>query len=65
MIERVGFGDFASFDIQCDYCEFCENFDTDGDFSQAISDAKEHGWKVIKNGSGWLHKCASCVENIL
>lgn len=62
MIERNGFGDMASFDITCNECRKEENFDTDGDFGQAIHDAKDRGWKVFKVGTQWQHKCPDCAS---
>lgn len=63
MIERNGFGEMADFDITCDKCGEESNFDTDGDFFQAIADAKRNGWKVTKQNGQWQHFCPECANN--
>jgi len=53
---------FGTFDIYCDEvgCDTSEQFDTDGDFYQAIKEAKEAGWTMKKDGNEWVHTCPNC-----
>lgn len=54
-----------SYVAECDFCS--ETFDTDRDrddgFIAAVDAIKREGWKVIKKGGDWLHKCPSCQED--
>lgn len=65
MIDTNGYGSFRTYDVHCDSCIAYENFDTAGDFIQAIKDAKDSGWKIVKDGAVWKHFCFDCSERKL
>lgn len=52
---------FGTFTIFCDMtgCSYDELFDTDGNWSAMIAEAKENGWKMQKQDDEWFHKCPS------
>lgn len=42
--------------FECDYCY--NNTEHEGDFFDALCELKLDSWKVIKEGSVWLHLCS-------
>ncbi len=50
-------------EMLCDYCgEPYSDPVRDSRFHGMIQDAKEDGWRIRKNTSGWEHTCPSCLE---
>lgn len=50
--------DNIGYDLICDNCgEIVEDFD---EFMEAVTYAKEEGWRTIKNGNDWYHLCPDC-----
>lgn len=31
-------------------------------FTDFVSEIKENGWRIRKDGDGWLHLCPCCAE---
>jgi len=60
MIERDP--DEGGFYIVCDFCSNDINIQRN-DFLLAIESLKMRGWKIIKQGSEWLHKCPTCLKD--
>lgn len=50
--------------VECDFCEFSEDIETNDDWSVLMSEMKERGWWKIKDKDTgkWDHKCPTCVE---
>ena len=59
MIERDP--DEGGFYIACDFCSNDINIQQD-DFMRAIEALKMRGWRIIKDGKNWLHKCPECQK---
>jgi hypothetical protein len=48
MIERDDF-DEDIFNVNCDFCSNTDEFNSEGDWSDLMSQMKETGWKSRKN----------------
>ena len=48
-------------EIWCDTCGHCDTIFAD-DFRDAIEEAKECGWKIVRVVDGWEHTCPECAE---
>ncbi len=56
MIERA----YGKISLICDKCEAEETPAQDSeDFDILIDDAKEAGWRIVKEGGIWMHICPS------
>jgi len=53
---------FGTFDIYCDFCDECGNYDTGGDFTEFITEAKSDGWISKKDRDVWIHYCPVCAQ---
>jgi len=50
------------YDVSCDYCDLGEeNYDTDGDWTEMIAEAKVDGWSINKVNGQWKHRCPDCT----
>jgi len=57
MIERS----YGKISLICDKCESEETKPQDSeDFDILISDAKDAGWKIVREGGEWMHICPPC-----
>jgi hypothetical protein len=45
--------------FECDHC--AETLDTDeSDFGDALAVLRDSGWKAVKEGDEWSHRCDDC-----
>lgn len=60
MIEKYGFHR----EMVCDSCHdgFGTTYSAD-DFEIMVRDAKEAGWKIVKENAWWFHYCNVCASN--
>lgn len=47
--------------VVCDFCSNDVNIQQ-YDFFRVIEALKMRGWKIIKSGMEWLHKCPECQK---
>ncbi len=48
--------------FNCDKCpEIVETGEED--FQEAFAGAKSEGWRAVKIGNEWEHRCPTCVED--
>lgn len=59
MLERDGYNGPIAY--HCDLCSESEETHCT-DFASAWAKAKMHGWRALKKGEEWQHKCPSCAE---
>lgn len=55
--------ELGELEIWCDTCGYCDTIFA-GDFRDAIEEAKERGWKIVRVAGGWKHTCSECNHNI-
>ena len=60
MIERDY--DEGGYYVVCDFCSNEINIQQ-SEFMRAIEALKMRGWKIIKAGDEWLHKCPVCQKD--
>ena len=51
------------FEVSCDFCEYCKEYETEFGWNDLLDQMKEDGWKSIKVKDEWENKCITCVEN--
>lgn len=64
MIERSS-AVAGAFIIHCDFCSAVEEFETNFDWSEMISQAKDAGWRFFKEDSEWKSKCPDCMDDFI
>lgn len=57
-LEHHGFGEW---DLLCDSCGTSESHDH-MTFNDVREYLKDEGWRSIRKGQDWEHKCPSCIE---
>lgn len=50
-------------DVTCDGCSESDDVFEGLSFSTVVSELKQKGWRITKNGRGeWIHHCPDCAE---
>lgn len=61
-VERTKFDGFDELEIFCSDCGQGHGRSyMDDHFRRMIADAREDGWQIKADGSGWRHRCPDCV----
>lgn len=60
-IERDKHGEFY---VECSLCEDIEELPDAQNFNDAVQEAKGAGWLIRQEGSGWMHVCPTCKEDM-
>jgi hypothetical protein len=57
MLTRIG----GKIVFECDQC--ADTLDTEeSDFGDALGVMRDSGWKAVKIGQDWSHRCDACKE---
>ena len=47
------------YDVYCDPCGFSENIEAES-WGELMRTMKSEGWRTVKEGEDWEHRCPSC-----
>ena len=51
-----------TFEVQCDHCDCCEEYEVEGGWEELVQTIKENGWDSRFIEKEWQHVCSNCRD---